>query len=84
MKKDLSIASNVVGFIVLFSLLFNGGIGEPIYNWSAAICGFSFMLAGTSYLVSGKNLPTFIFSIITAITYLPIMYLRFTWKYGPD
>jgi len=84
MKRDFSIASNIIGFIVLFSLLFNGGIGAPIYNWSATICGLSFMLAGTSYLLSRKSLPAFIFAVIAAITYIPIIHLRFTWESGPD
>ncbi len=53
--KDLSIVSVVVGFFILFSLLFNGGLDDSLLNSLAVLSGITFMLAGTTYLLSEKN-----------------------------
>ncbi len=76
--KDLSIASVVVGFFILFSLLFNGGLDDSLLNSLAVLSGITFMLAGTTYLLSEKKLPTFILLIVTGLAYPFIIPHRFS------
>ena len=66
---------------MLFAVLFVGGLGDPIFTYSIVISGISLIAAG-AFAFSKGNVVCFAFSIIAGITYLPILYQRFTYSTG--
>jgi hypothetical protein len=81
----MRIAAIWIGLFILFAMAFVGGLGQPLYTYAACASGIALVLAGLASMkprLAGRAVPWLLG--VAGITYLPVIYQQFTFRWGPD
>jgi len=70
-------ASIGIGILLLFALLFNGGLGHPFFTMSAISAGLLLLLAGVLPLIDGQQSAGYWSYILAGVAYVPVIVQRF-------
>jgi hypothetical protein len=73
-----------VGLFMLFAVAFNGGLGSTLVTYSACASATSLILAGAAAFKTERHKAVFPLLAVAALAYLPVIYQRYTWRWGID
>ena len=80
----MNFAAIGLGLFILFAVAFVGGLGSALYTYSACASAISVILAGAVSLNAERRRAAFPLLAVAAIVYVPVLFHRFTFKWGID
>jgi hypothetical protein len=80
----MGFAAIVIGLFILFAVAFVGGLGSALYSYSACASAVSLILAGAASLKVERRVGVFWLLVLAAITYVPVIFHRFGFRWGID
>jgi hypothetical protein len=80
----MGIAAVCIGLFILFAVAFNGGLGPAIYTYSGCLSALTVIFAGlASFKARWRHATPWLLGT-AGLVYVPIIYQRFMWTWGPD
>jgi hypothetical protein len=80
----MGIALIVIGFFLLFAFAFNGSVGTEFVNKSFVSSAILLMITGVVVLLKANWNIVRVFSVISLLTYSPMIWQRFNFSFGVD
>lgn len=80
----LGIILIIQGLFLWFVLAFNGGVGESFVNYSFFVSALLMIILGGVKFFKSKRSISLILGLASIAFYLPMIWQRFDYKYGPD
>lgn len=73
-----------IGLFILFAVAFVGGLGSAIYTYAACASAIALIAAGLLSFKAESRWTVFFLLGVSALVYVPVIFQRFTWRWGPD
>lgn len=80
----MRLAAISIGLFILFAVAFVGGLGGAIYTYAACASAIALICAGLLSFKAKSRSPVLLLLGIAAFVYIPVIFQRFTWRWGPD
>jgi hypothetical protein len=73
-----------IGLFMLFAVAFVGGLGRPLFTYAACASAIALLLAALASFTSRLRGAAPWLLGAAGLGYLPVIYQRFTFNWGPD